>query len=320
MDYLSELMTPFNVAMIVVMGVMVHKMLRPAVDYSKVEVLDKKDDEEAEFAPRDYTLDELRQFNGVDNPHILIALKGNIYNVTSGRRFYGPRGPYGLFGGRDASRALAKSDLSGDSLPTTWDTLDDLNMDEQETLDHWAESYNSKYPIVGKLVASHEGTANEDTPTGATGEKENSASGAVEKDVECVGEEKKAPDTTATPIQPAGEGQGNRSHCEQAMTAEEAAKHSALLQATGTTVPESEETKKAASSELEVSTGPELPAKAGDSTQSSATSPETSEESQLGPQVDPTRPSLDQSGSEWQYLSTSDVGASFSEHDNKPMP
>jgi len=57
---------------------------------------------EGEFTPR-----KLSVFNGHDDEKIFMAVKGNVYDVTSGRQFYGPSGPYSNFAGHDASRGLA---------------------------------------------------------------------------------------------------------------------------------------------------------------------------------------------------------------------
>ncbi|KAF1771817.1 Cytochrome b5-like heme/steroid binding domain [Phytophthora cactorum] len=59
---------------------------------------------------RDLTLEQLRQFNGVDNPRqiVYVAVNGNIYDVTlDGLNHYGPEGGYKQFAGRDCSRSLA---------------------------------------------------------------------------------------------------------------------------------------------------------------------------------------------------------------------
>lgn len=39
----------------------------------------------------DYTPKSLRKFNGVHDPHILLAVKGKVYDVTAGSMFYGPK-------------------------------------------------------------------------------------------------------------------------------------------------------------------------------------------------------------------------------------
>lgn len=46
-------------------------------------------------------------------------------------------GPYGLFSGRDASRALATFSLSEDSLRDEYDDLSDLNSMQMESVREW---------------------------------------------------------------------------------------------------------------------------------------------------------------------------------------
>jgi cytochrome b involved in lipid metabolism len=40
--------------------------------------------------PKDYTPQELSRFNGKDEPYILIAIRRKVFDVTSGRDYYGP--------------------------------------------------------------------------------------------------------------------------------------------------------------------------------------------------------------------------------------
>lgn len=73
--------------------------------------------------------------------------------------FYGPGGPYALFAGKDASRALAKmsfeeKDLTGD--------ISGLGPFELEALQDWEYKFMSKYVKVGtikKTVPVTDGTA-----------------------------------------------------------------------------------------------------------------------------------------------------------------
>lgn len=84
----------------------------------------------------------------------IIAVKGVVYDVSPGKQFYGPGGPYENFAGRDASRGLAKGSFEMDQIKITGpiDDLSDLNDTEQETLDGWEEHFKFKYNVVGSLV------------------------------------------------------------------------------------------------------------------------------------------------------------------------
>ncbi|KAL2232912.1 UNVERIFIED_CONTAM: Membrane steroid-binding protein 2 [Sesamum indicum] len=66
--------------------------------------------------------------------------------------FYGPGGPYALFAGRDASRALAlmsfdPKDLTGN--------IEGLSASELEVLQDWEYKFMEKYVKVGQLVSKN---------------------------------------------------------------------------------------------------------------------------------------------------------------------
>ncbi|RKP05090.1 cytochrome b5-like heme/steroid binding domain-containing protein, partial [Thamnocephalis sphaerospora] len=86
---------------------------------------------------------------------IYLAVKGKVYDVTPGRSFYGPEGPYGNFAGHDASRGLAKGSFEADMimpLDQPIDTLADLTDEERQALDDWEGHFANKYDCVGELV------------------------------------------------------------------------------------------------------------------------------------------------------------------------
>ncbi|KAJ0458238.1 putative cytochrome b5-like heme/steroid binding domain-containing protein [Helianthus annuus] len=94
--------------------------------------------------------EELKGYDGNDpKKPLLMAIKGQIYDVSQSRwMFYGPGGPYALFAGKDASRALAKmsfeeKDLNGD--------LTGLGVFELEALQDWEYKFMSKYVKVGTI-------------------------------------------------------------------------------------------------------------------------------------------------------------------------
>ncbi|XP_022957722.1 membrane steroid-binding protein 1-like isoform X1 [Cucurbita moschata] len=93
--------------------------------------------------------EELKQYDGSDSEKpLLMAIKGQIYDVSQSRMFYGPGGPYALFAGKDASRALAKmsfeeKDLTGD--------ISGLGPFELDALQDWEYKFMSKYVKVGTV-------------------------------------------------------------------------------------------------------------------------------------------------------------------------
>uniref|UniRef100_G3U1C6 Progesterone receptor membrane component 2 n=1 Tax=Loxodonta africana TaxID=9785 RepID=G3U1C6_LOXAF len=101
---------------------------------------------------RDFSLEQLRQYDGSHNPRILLAVNGKVFDVTKGSKFYGPAGPYGIFAGRDASRGLATFCLDKDALRDEYDDLSDLNAVQMESVREWEMQFKEKYDYVGRLL------------------------------------------------------------------------------------------------------------------------------------------------------------------------
>lgn len=157
LDLVWEECTVVNVVLVGFIIVMVKELLSPdpsthtPVNMTPEPVIEK----------RDYTLEELREFDGTkpSKEHngrcpIYIAVNGTVFDMTRGKDFYGPGGPYSIFAGRDASRGLAKHELSDDMVKDTWDDISDLSELEMQELQGWFESFTFKYPIRGNLVKS----------------------------------------------------------------------------------------------------------------------------------------------------------------------
>eukprot|EP00039_Didymoeca_costata_P029571 m.25252 g.25252 ORF g.25252 m.25252 type:complete len:168 (-) comp7690_c0_seq1:3385-3888(-) len=151
--------TVVNVVLIVVILYLFTQLITPnPATHSHV-----KNEPEPEIAPREYTLEDLRKFDGCtpSKEHngrkpIYMAVKGTVFDVSRGADFYGPGGPYAIFAGRDASRGLATYDLTDSAVKDTMDDLSDLTPDEIEVLDGWQESFTLKYIVRGNLVEAHQ--------------------------------------------------------------------------------------------------------------------------------------------------------------------
>ncbi|KAI4351767.1 hypothetical protein L6164_006089 [Bauhinia variegata] len=121
--------------------------------------------------------EELKAYDGSDSKKpLLMAIKGQIYDVSQSRMFYGPGGPYALFAGKDASRALAKmsfeeKDLTGD--------ISGLGPFELEALQDWEYKFMSKYVKVGTVKKQVPVTEGE-----STGEPSESTPGDADKPAE----------------------------------------------------------------------------------------------------------------------------------------
>ncbi|KAG5467945.1 hypothetical protein LSCM4_01032 [Leishmania orientalis] len=94
-----------------------------------------------------YTREQLSQYDGVKNERIFMSVKMKVYEVAP--HFYGPGQHYHVFAGTEASRALAKADLTGKYLNQYWVNCSE---EELEVLEEYVEKFNSKYPVVGWYV------------------------------------------------------------------------------------------------------------------------------------------------------------------------
>merc|ERR1719511_646028 len=102
---------------------------------------------------QDMTLQQLKVYDGECeecNGSICVTVNGKIFDVTRGKRFYGPGGPYSGFAGRDASRGLAT--FSVDPVSDEYDDLSDLKPSELEQVKEWELQFCEKYDLIGRVV------------------------------------------------------------------------------------------------------------------------------------------------------------------------
>lgn len=122
---------------------------------------------------RDFTLEELRQYNGIQGEgRILIAVNGKVFDVTKGKMYYGPKGPYAAFAGRDASRGLAT--FSIETFTEEYDDLSDLQPHEMDSVLEWEMQFKEKYEYVGRLLKpgeNHNSYSDDENETSAAKSK-----------------------------------------------------------------------------------------------------------------------------------------------------
>uniref|UniRef100_A0A915Q4L3 Cytochrome b5 heme-binding domain-containing protein n=1 Tax=Setaria digitata TaxID=48799 RepID=A0A915Q4L3_9BILA len=110
---------------------------------------DEEEDDRVKCLPpmpkRDFTVEQLLLFDGVQNERILMAVCGKV-------------GAYGKLAGHDATRALSKMDLT--LVKDTPDDLSDISESDLNTAREWMQSFIYKYPVVGKLLAEGEEPTN----------------------------------------------------------------------------------------------------------------------------------------------------------------
>ncbi|XP_038700533.1 probable steroid-binding protein 3 [Tripterygium wilfordii] len=98
----------------------------------------------------EFTTEQLSQYNGTDpSKPLYVAVKGRVFDVTTGKSFYGPGGPYAMFAGKDASRALAKMSKNEEDVSPS---LDGLTEKEIGVLNDWEKKFEAKYPVVGRTA------------------------------------------------------------------------------------------------------------------------------------------------------------------------
>jgi len=147
----NALLTPLNLVLLGIFVYTASAILRPspppAIGKDRPAIVFQT------FTPR-----TLRPFDGQGASPVYLAVRGRVFDVTPGRNFYGPGGPYANFAGHDASRGLACSSFDEDMLTKDLDgpldTLADLGPDEMDSLRGWEERFMEKYLVVGRLVAA----------------------------------------------------------------------------------------------------------------------------------------------------------------------
>jgi len=90
--------------------------------------------------------EELREYDGRDvEGKLLVSVGGYIFDISDGRKFYGKGGPYNVFAGRVATKALSIGSMDEEDL------TDDLTGVDEKAVEQQIKFYGEKYEKVGTL-------------------------------------------------------------------------------------------------------------------------------------------------------------------------
>jgi len=117
-----------------------------------------EEEEEEPDPPRNFTMKQLAHFDGTkdkdgDDKPVYLSLNGIVFDVSDGRNFYGPDGPYELFAGHECGVALAKMSFDTEFLDNL-DAVQDLKHGEKMELENWIDKFTHYrcYPVLGRLI------------------------------------------------------------------------------------------------------------------------------------------------------------------------
>jgi membrane-associated progesterone receptor component len=121
--------------------------------------VDEEDEIEAPEPMRNFTAKQLRNFDGSTNENsdepkpVYLSVGGTVFDVSNGRDFYGPGGPYEIFAGRECGAALATMSFD-ESLLDDISACETLGVGDKAELDNWLEKFEHYrcYPVKGRLV------------------------------------------------------------------------------------------------------------------------------------------------------------------------
>ena len=88
-----------------------------------------------------WTMQEVHARGPSTDGSMAISLLGIVYDVSGGRSFFGPSGPYRIYTGHDATFALATMSLRSIDLDVFDYVLDDV---ERESLADWLRYFDVK--------------------------------------------------------------------------------------------------------------------------------------------------------------------------------
>lgn len=80
--------SPLNVALVVLIAILIYKIVKSR---QLTPTPQPAEPPLPKLKKRDFTVEELRKYDGTgEDGRVLVAVNGNVYDATKGKRFYGP--------------------------------------------------------------------------------------------------------------------------------------------------------------------------------------------------------------------------------------
>lgn len=80
--------SPVNIILVFIIGLLIYLIIKSS---RKVPVQHVPEPQLPKLKKRDFTVQELKKYDGTqEDGRVLVAVNGNVYDVTKGKRFYGP--------------------------------------------------------------------------------------------------------------------------------------------------------------------------------------------------------------------------------------
>ncbi|KAG7159427.1 membrane-associated progesterone receptor component 1-like isoform X2 [Homarus americanus] len=151
---LTEIFTsPINIFLLGVCVVLIYKIFRPSNGSGAAS--GPLEPPVPKMKRQDMNLAQLKQYDGTgEHGRVCVAVNGKVFDVTRGKKFYGPGGPYAAFAGHDATRALAT--FSVNDVKEEYDDLSDLSSMQMDSVREWEMQFTEKYDYIGKFLKSGE--------------------------------------------------------------------------------------------------------------------------------------------------------------------
>ncbi|XP_066296904.1 neuferricin-like [Branchiostoma lanceolatum] len=100
-----------------------------------------------------FTSQQLSKYTGKSgSPELYLAIMGKVFDVTKGERYYGLKGGYSFFTGRDGTRAFVTGDFTEAGLV---DNVDGLEWRDLIGIEEWVQTYEKEYKYAGKLIGRY---------------------------------------------------------------------------------------------------------------------------------------------------------------------